>query len=77
MPEILEYEYDSPHLTEAEAIERYQREKALYPKSIVELKGFDCGHWEVKTYSSEKEKQEFLGKKLSEMINRFFSILKK
>jgi hypothetical protein len=75
MTDIMAYEYEKQHLTEAEVLERYVREKALYPDSTVVLEDFDCGHWQVIVYKTETEKMVLFQKKLDEIMSRFLSHL--
>lgn len=69
---VAEYTYEKNHLTEAEALERYEREKSLYPDGLVVLEDLDCGHWEVNVYRTESEKEIFFQKKLTEMLYHFW-----
>lgn len=71
MPEFDKYKYDSDHLTHKEALERYGREKARHPGSIVSLEKLDCGHWTVKIYSSVSEKEALLRKKLDDYMGSY------
>lgn len=62
------YRYDPEHLLEKEALEQYRREKRRHPDSIVTLEQLDCGHWAVKIYSSVREKEAVLRKKLDDYV---------
>lgn len=73
MVEYAEYEIEKDHLTGDEALERYQREKALHPDAIITLDDFDCGHWEVHTYRTEREKQIFYRTRLARLFKNVLS----
>jgi hypothetical protein len=75
---LAEYKYDEEqeHLTEKEALARYQSEKSANPNGLVVLDDLSCGHWSVKTYKSDTEKQQFLQIKFSAMLKLFWSALR-
>jgi len=72
-PDVEEYSYEPKHLSEAEALLRYQREKSAKPDAIVVLDSLDCGHWIVRTYSTDSEKHRFYKRKLSKHLRNAFS----
>ncbi len=78
MAELAEYTYNErdDHLTEAEALGRYAVTRREDPTAIVVLRDLDCGHWQVKTYSSEAEKNAFLRNRLESMVRMFWSALR-
>lgn len=67
----------SRHLTDAEAIERYGKEKSLHPDALIVLEDLDCGHWNISVYDTEEEKEEFVKNKWSEFLGQFKSYLKR
>jgi len=71
-----EYKYDSRiHLGDAEATRKYLEEKSKNPDAYVMLNDLDCGHWAIKTYRTEPQKQKFLQNKWNELIGNFYSRL--
>ena len=79
MPEVLEYTYeDRPdHLTDREAIERYTKMQANHPDALIMLRDLDCGHWQVRMYETEAEKNAFLRRRLSLVFRTFWSALQR
>ncbi len=75
MSEPLEYSYEeqSDHLSEGEALERYTRAKREHPNALIMLRDLDCGHWQIKTYETDDEKNALLRKKLASMVRTFWS----
>lgn len=75
MPEPLEYSYEenADHLSEGEVLERYTRAKREHPNALIVLRDLDCGHWQIRTYETDDEKNAFLRKKLSSMVRMFWS----
>ena len=71
MTELDEIGYGKKHLSGKAALEKYKRAKARYPDGIIALDDLDCGHWTVSVYQNDIEKEEFLRKKMSEMLRRF------
>ena len=78
MPEIVEYSYDDPtdHLTEREAIEQYSALRETSSDALVVLRDLDCGHWQLKTYTTTEEKNGFLRRRLESMLKVFWSAVK-
>lgn len=73
----MSYEYEKKHLNGKDALERFRKEKASHPNSLITLEDLDCGHWTVNVYETEVEKEAYLRKKLSDMISSFWSSFKK
>jgi phosphoenolpyruvate-protein kinase (PTS system EI component) len=76
MSELLEYTYEEEkpdHLSEREALESYARAKREHPDALIVLRDLDCGHWQIKTYETDAEKNAFLSKRLSFMVRNFWS----
>jgi hypothetical protein len=71
-----EYEYEfETHFSEGEAVDRYVQEKEKHPDSLVVLENLSCGHFEVKVFKSEKDKQAFYRRKLTETFADFWKAL--
>lgn len=71
------YEDDTCHLDDDEALEIYRREKAIHPDALIVLDDLHCGHWDVEVYRTEEEKEEYLGKRVRGILERFARALKK
>jgi len=74
MPSVAEYtpyDRDSDHLPENEALKLYSAMKASDPEAIVVLRDLDCGHWQVRRYSTQVEKNEYLNRYLRRIYGRF------
>lgn len=71
------YYSGSQHMTDAEAIERYRKEKSAHPDALVVLDDLDCGHWDISVYSTDEEKEEFIRSKWSDFLGQFKSYLKR
>jgi hypothetical protein len=54
-------------LSEKEALEAYKQAKAIYANDVVHLDDLDCGHWTVKVYSTDSEKQTFYRDRLKKL----------
>ncbi len=78
MSEPVEYTYEdrSDHLSERDALERYARAKREYPNALVILQDLDCGHWQIKTYETDDEKNAFLHRRLGSMVRTFWTALR-
>jgi hypothetical protein len=70
------YEYDMPHLDEAEVLERYTKEKARHPHAVVTIDKLDCSHFEVNVYETDREKQFFYQKRLARIMENLWNALK-
>jgi hypothetical protein len=68
----MQNDYKHRHLSTTQALKEYQLEKARN-NGFVDLEVLDCGHWKVKVYRTEIEKEAFLLSKLSDMLRRFLS----
>jgi hypothetical protein len=77
MSTVLEYSYDyededGPPLSDKEAVEKYEYEKAIDHDSLVILKDLNSGvHWRVKVYRTEAEKEAYLTKQVIKIWERF------
>lgn len=71
MPATLEYSpYEATeHITESEVLDKYRNILVSDPDAIVVLEDLNCGHWQIKTYKSEAEKQRFYRNRLSDLYN--------
>lgn len=69
--EYVNYSHDSTHLTETEAIERFQEAKTKFPSAIVELEPHHCGHWTVEVHRTESEKQNYYRRAIDSLVNNF------
>jgi hypothetical protein len=76
---IQEYSYEDEtlHLNDEEALESYRREKTRHPDALVVLDDLRCGHWDVEVYETEKEKEEYLGKRARGILERFANAFKR
>lgn len=70
------YEYDLPHLDEAEVLERYSKARSRHPYAVVTIDKLDCNHFEVNVYETEKEKQFFYRKRLARIMENLWNALK-
>jgi hypothetical protein len=80
MSEIAEYSYDqeTEHLSEREALKEYEKQKSESSRdALVNLEELRCGHWRVRTYQTEPEKQEFFRKKLNRIWRNTIAHLSK
>jgi len=75
MSELLEYTYEDKHdhLSEGEALESYTRAKREHPDALVVIRDLDCGHWQIRTYETDAEKNALLRKRLASMVRTFWS----
>lgn len=76
---IVEYSYDDEthHLKDDEALEKYKHEKAFHPDALIVLQDLECGHWDVETYTSDTEKQEYLQKRVHQILGKIVAAFKK
>lgn len=79
MSSVLEYTYDEiTPLDDKEAVEKYRAEKSANPEAMVIIDDLGCGaHWQVKTYRSEQEKENYLIKRIDRILERFTSAIRK
>jgi len=78
MSSVLEYSYDEEQpLDDREALETYTREKSQNPDALVVLDHLNCGvHWRVKTYKTEKAKQEYFREKVKKIFDKVANSIK-
>ena len=60
------------HLTTKQALKKYRLAKT-HPNDLVSLENLDCGHWAVRVYGTDAEKEAFLLNKFSEMLKAIAS----
>jgi hypothetical protein len=75
MPEVVEYApYDQAegHLSENEALKRYERVRSEHPEALIILKDLDCGHWKLIVKETEAEKSQYIGDYFSRVLKRFW-----
>lgn len=78
MAEIAEYSYEeqTDHLSESEASDRYAKARREHPNALTVLRDLDCGHWQIKVYETDAEKNAFLRRRLDSMVRMFWSAIR-
>jgi hypothetical protein len=74
LDDTYEYGYEVNHLEENEVMDKYRKEKAAHPDALVVIDDLDCGHWTVRVYRTDKEKEVYYRRRAERMLGKFFDL---